>query len=96
MEVVPLVIPVGTLTRSESMSEESGLAIEISHALGESLSDIREQYFGGSDESDRVELRLAEERDCLQEDLLEQERFDEKIRRGREDELRSYHKDNTF
>jgi hypothetical protein len=61
MEVVPLVVPIGTLTRSESASGELGLAIEISHALGESLSEIWDWYFMGSGESDRVELMLAEE-----------------------------------
>jgi hypothetical protein len=96
MEVVPLVVPVGTLTHSESTSEESGLAVEISHALGESLSEIWEWYFGGSDESDRVELMLAEERDCLWEDLLERERYAENCWRTSEAEMRPYRKDNMF
>jgi hypothetical protein len=58
-EVVPLVVPVGELTCSESASGgTSSIAVEISHALGESLSEIRDQYFGGSTESDRVEQVL--------------------------------------
>jgi hypothetical protein len=39
---------------------------------------------------------MAEERYHLQEDLQEQERFEENMRRGREVELRSYHEDDTF
>jgi hypothetical protein len=96
MEVVPLVVPIGTLTRLESTSGESGLAIEISHALGESLSEIWDRYFAGSVESDRVELMLAEERDGLREDLLERERFAENSKREREVEMRSYREDNMF
>jgi hypothetical protein len=61
----------------------SSIAVEISHALGESLSEIRDQYFGGSNGSDRVEWVLAEERDYLRENLQEQERFAENSRRER-------------
>jgi hypothetical protein len=66
LEVVPLVVPVGELTRSASVSGgTSSVAIEISHALGESLSEIQEWYFGGSNASDGVERVLAEEQDYL-------------------------------
>jgi hypothetical protein len=96
MEVVPLVVPIGTLTRSESTSEESGLAIEISHALGESLSEIQDRCFRSDSESKEVEQVLAEERDLLQEDLQERERFDENMRRGCGVELGSYREDHMF
>jgi hypothetical protein len=64
--------------------------------LGESLSEIRERYFEGSNESDRVEQVLAEEQDYLREDLQEQERFAENGRRELDMEMRSYREDNTF
>jgi hypothetical protein len=88
---------VGELTRSESVSGGiSSIAVEISHALGESLSEIRDQYFRGSNKSDRVERVLAEEQDYLWEDLQEQERFAENSRKERDVEMRSYHEDNMF
>jgi hypothetical protein len=92
---VPLVVPVGALTHSESISEESGLAIAISEVLSISLSEVQ-AYFRGSDTSSEVDRVLAEERYLLREDLQERERFDENVQREREDELRSYHEDTTF
>jgi hypothetical protein len=86
MEVVPLVVPIGTLTRSESTSEMLGLAIVISEVLDISLSGARAQYFGGSGTSSEVEQR-AEERYRLWEDLQEQERFEENRRRDQEAEV---------
>jgi hypothetical protein len=96
MEVVPLVVPVGALTCSESTSDELGLAMEISEVLNISLSEVRAQYFRDSDTSSEVEWVLGEERYLLQEELQERERFNEHVQRDREDELRSYHKDSTF
>jgi hypothetical protein len=58
------------------MSEESGLAVEISEALNISLSEVQAQYFRGSDTSSEVGQVMAEEQYHLQEDLQEQERFD--------------------
>jgi hypothetical protein len=74
----------------------SGLAVAISEVLDISLSEVQAQYFGGSGTSSEVNQQMAEERYCLQEDLQEQERFTENMRRGREAELRSYHEDDTF
>jgi GAF domain-containing protein len=70
--------------------------MDISHALGESLSEIQAQYFRDSDESDRIDWVLEEERDHLQEDLQERERFDKNSRREREQGMRSYYEDGTF
>jgi hypothetical protein len=93
---VPLVIPMGALTHSESISEESGLAVAISEVLSISLSEVQAQYFRGSDTSSEVDRVLAEECYLLREDLQERERFDENVQREREDELRSYREDTTF
>jgi hypothetical protein len=71
MEVVPLVVPIGTLTRLESVSEVSGLAVTISEVLDISLSEVRAQYFGGSGTSSEVDQRMAEEHYSLWEDLQE-------------------------
>jgi hypothetical protein len=66
LEVVPLVIPVGELTCLESTSGgASDVAIDISHALGESLSEIRARYFRDSDTGDEIEQVLAEGRELL-------------------------------
>jgi hypothetical protein len=75
MEVVPLVVPVGTLTRSESTSEVSSLAIAISEVLDISLSEVRARYFRDSDTSNEVDWVLGEEWDALWEDLQEQARL---------------------
>jgi hypothetical protein len=96
MEVVPLVVSIGTLTCSESTSEMSGLAVAISKVLDISLSEVRAQYFGGSGMSSEVEQRMAEERYYLREDLQEQERFEENCRRDLEAEVRAYRKDGMF
>jgi hypothetical protein len=90
MEVVPLVVPIGTLTRSESVSEMSGLAVAISEVLDISLSEVRAQYFRGSGTSSEVYQMMAEEQYSLREDLQEQERFAENWKRNREAEVRSY------
>jgi hypothetical protein len=74
-EVVPLIIPISTLTCSESQSGESGLAVEISEVLDISLSEVHARYFGDSGMSSEVDQRMAEEWYHLQEDLREQERF---------------------
>jgi hypothetical protein len=93
---MPLIISVGALTHSESASEGSGLAVAISEVLSISLSEVQAWYFRDSDTSSKVDRVLAEERYLLQEDLQERERFNENVQREREDELRSYHEDNTF
>jgi hypothetical protein len=62
---VPSVVPIGTLTRSESMSEMLGLAVVISPILDISLSEVRNQYFGRSDTNSDVEQRMADERYLL-------------------------------
>jgi hypothetical protein len=94
---VPLVVLVGELTRSESTSgSTSGIVIDISHTLGESLSEIWARYSRDSDESDSIDRVLEEEQDHLWEDLQERERFDENSRRECEQEIRSYYEDGTF
>jgi hypothetical protein len=50
----------------------SEIAVEISHALGESLSEIRAQYFRDNDVGNVVQ-DLAEERAHLQEELQARE-----------------------
>jgi hypothetical protein len=71
MEVVLLVVPVGTLTHSESASDESGLAVEISDVLNISLSEVQARYFRGSNMSSEVDWVMAEERYHLRKDLQE-------------------------
>jgi hypothetical protein len=96
MEVVSLIVPMGTLTCSESTSDESGLAVEISEVLNINLSEVQAQYFRDSDMSSEVDQVISEELYHLREDLQEQERFNVNIRRDREAELRSYREDNMF
>jgi hypothetical protein len=95
-EVVPLIVPVGELTHLESVSGDSGLAVEISQVLDISLSKVNAQYFGGSDASNEVEKVLQGEWDHLQEDLQEQEQFKENSQRRREADTKSYHEDSSF
>jgi hypothetical protein len=93
MEVVHLRVPVEELTR---LSSSSNVLLEaISKVLGVSLSEVREQYFRPSDDSD-IERMMAEERFSLHEDLQEQEWFIENARREREMELKSYQEDADF
>jgi hypothetical protein len=61
VEVVPPVVPIDALTRLESTSEMSGLAIVISEVLDISLSEVRDWYFGGSRTSSEVDQRMVEE-----------------------------------
>jgi hypothetical protein len=86
----------GELTRSESVSAgASDIALEIGHALGESLLEVQAQYFRGNDVGD-VEQDLVEERECLRKDLQAREDWDEaQIHEGRQ-EILFYYEDNTF
>jgi hypothetical protein len=69
-------VPVEELTRSESESTGAfDIALEISHALGESLSIVQAQYFGDNDVG-AVEGILAEEWERLREDLQVREDWD--------------------
>jgi hypothetical protein len=95
-EVVPSVIPVGILTHSESVSEMSGLSITISTVLDISLSEARDRYFRSSGTNSDMYQRMAEEQYLLQEDLQEQERFAESLRRDWEGEVKSYREDAEF
>jgi hypothetical protein len=96
LEVVPLVVPVGELTRSESASVgASDIALEISHALGESLSEIQAWYFRDNDVGE-VDQILAEKWDCLQEDLQMREEFNEALIWECRQEILSYYEDNIF
>lgn len=54
------VVPVAELTRSASGVGD--LSVAVSDALGVSLSEVRDRYFGGSDEAE-VDHNMAEERD---------------------------------
>jgi hypothetical protein len=72
------------------------LPAAVSEALGVSLSEVRDRYFGPSNTSSDIDQMMAEEQFSLHEDLQEQERFVENMRREREAELQSYHEDATF
>jgi hypothetical protein len=56
------VVSVKELSRSSSGVDE--LSVAVSDALGVSLSEVCDQYFGGSDEVERDHI-MAEERDRL-------------------------------
>jgi hypothetical protein len=70
--------------------------VEISWVLNMSLSKVQAQYFGGSDKSDKVDKRMQEERDTLQDDLQEWERFEENCQRRSEVESMLYREDSMF
>jgi hypothetical protein len=74
----------------------SGLAVAISTVLDISLSEVRDRYFGRSDTDSDVDQRMADEWYLLREDLQEQERFSENMRRDREGEVKSYREDAEF
>jgi hypothetical protein len=93
---VPLAVPVSELTSSVSVSDDSDLAVEISRVLDICLSEVRAQYFGDSDKSNKVDKRMQEERDRLWDDLQEWERFEENCRRRSEAEFMLYREDSTF
>jgi hypothetical protein len=89
-------VPVEELTRSPSASAgASDIALEISHALGESLSVVQAQYFGDNDVGE-LEGILAKERDHLQEDLRAREEWDEAQVLECRQEFLSYYEDSTF
>jgi hypothetical protein len=95
-EVVPLVVPVEELTRSASVSAgASNIALEISHALGESLSVVQAQYFGDNDVGE-LEGILADERDHLREDLQAREEWDEAQVLEHRQEILLYYEDSMF
>jgi hypothetical protein len=93
-EVVPLqVVPIEDLTRSSP--SESLLPEAVSEALGISLSEVLNLYFGELDEGtqdrlvwDAIDRRRGEEEDM---DVLWEE-----SRRADEAEFRSYYEDDTF
>jgi hypothetical protein len=93
-EVVPLqVVPIEDLTRSSS--SEGLLPEAVSEALGISLSEVLNLYFGELDEDtrdrlvwDAIDRRRGEEEDM---DILWEE-----SRRADEAEFRSYYEDDTF
>jgi hypothetical protein len=74
----------------------SDIAVDISHALGESLSEICALYFRDSDMGNEVDQVLVQEQEHLREDLQMREEFDEGHRQEHEQEIHSYYKDNTF
>jgi hypothetical protein len=53
----PLIVPMSELTCSESVSGESGLAVEISQVLDISLSELQAWYFRDGDMSSEVDQR---------------------------------------
>jgi hypothetical protein len=65
LEVVHSVVLVEELSWSSSGAQHltDDLSLEVSKALGVSLSEVWAQYFGGSDEV-KGDWVLAEERDC--------------------------------
>jgi hypothetical protein len=84
------------LTRSESESVgASDIALEISHALGESLSVVQAWCFGDNDVG-AVEGILAEEQEHLREDLQARADWDEAWVQERRQQILSYYEDATF
>jgi hypothetical protein len=84
------------LTRSESESVgASDIALEISHALGESLSIVQAQYFRDNDVG-TLEGILAKERERLREDLQTREDWDKARVQEHRQEILSYYEDNMF
>jgi hypothetical protein len=84
------------LTRSASASAgASDIALEISHALGGSLSIVQAQYLGDNDVGE-LEGMLAEERDHLWEDLRAREEWDEAQVLECRQEILLYYEDSTF
>jgi hypothetical protein len=73
----------------------SDIALEISHALGESLSEIQAQYSRGNDMGD-IEWDLVEERERLHEDLQAREDWDKAHICECRQEILSYYEDNMF
>jgi hypothetical protein len=94
LEVVPLqVVPIEDLTRSSP--SESLLPEAVSEALGISLSEVLNLYFGELDEGtrdrlvwDAIDRRRGEEEDM---DVLREESH-----RADEAKFRSYYEDDTF
>jgi hypothetical protein len=72
------------------------LPAAVSKALGVSLSEVRDQYFRPSNTGSDIDQLMADERFSLLEDLQEQERFAENMRREREAEVKSYQEDAAF
>jgi hypothetical protein len=94
LEVVPpILVPVDSLTISSS--DSGALELEVSEALGISLSEVHDLYFGGIDKVRRDRI-IGEAMDCRWEDLQEREQFDENHRRECEEEIRSYREDSMF
>jgi hypothetical protein len=94
MEVVlSIMVPIAVLTRSSSGVGE--LSLEVSEALGVSLSKVHNLYSGGSDEvkNDRI---MAEERDCIREHQQYEEGRREMDKGECQAELQSYYEDTTF
>jgi hypothetical protein len=73
------VVPVEELLRLSSGVDE--LSLEVSEALGMSLSEVCAQYFGGSNEVERDHI-LAEEQDRYQ----DWQQFEEEQKRADEQE----------
>jgi hypothetical protein len=93
MEVAHPVVPIDELTRSSSPA--SILPVALSKALGISLSDVMDQYFNVSEESERVhriEEALDQRREFEEgEEWLAQESHKtdamlEQIHRGQDDD----------
>jgi uncharacterized protein YdaT len=94
MEVVQHpVVPIEELLRLSSGVDE--LSLEVSEALGISLSKVHDWYFGGSDKVKRDHI-MVEERDCYQ----DWQQFEEEHKKADEQEhcqeLQSYQEDTTF
>jgi hypothetical protein len=84
------------LTRSASASTgASDIVLEISHALGESLSVVQAQYFGDNDVGE-LEKILADKRDHLRDDLQAREEWDKAQVLEHRQEILSYYEDSTF
>jgi hypothetical protein len=90
---LPVVVPVEEL--NQSSSSEGMLPEAVSEALGISLAEVLDLYFGEPDEVKRDRL-IWDSIDRRREDEEEWSWFEENTRRWQEAEHRAYREDSTF
>jgi hypothetical protein len=72
-----------------------GDPLTVSEALGISLSEVHDLYFGDRDEVERDHI-VEEAQECHREDCKYEEEREEVAKEERRWELRSYYEDDTF
>jgi hypothetical protein len=92
-EVVLLVVPVEEVTRSSSGA--SALPEAVSEALGISLSEVCDLYFGDIDEVRRERI-VEEVQERRREDCRQEEEREEAAKEEHRRELHLYYEDDTF